>query len=207
MTWVRRNWLICVLAGLVLLGLGKYLSLISTPLINEHCGFGTGSNVLYERMVSEADEYLATYGIAHLNSYSWQSAKTFSKELDYQVRYFALIRRTPAEKTAAMHALMRSYGMKFAKTEKIGLLVLSSEREKTKEALRYLYEADLLKIDPFCFSCLIYPRATLSAKFVRSDIDREFKFSSIFLRVAWWPWATFMKPVQGDADRCPPLLP
>ena len=112
-----RRFLIAL--AVVVIGIPLALVAWRVPmLLKQHpeqdlCEFGTGSTELYDRLRREADAYLDKYGLALFGGYSTRYARYFAKDVEGQIREFAMSRETPTERWAAMHALLRAYGMEF----------------------------------------------------------------------------------------------
>lgn len=128
------------------------------PLIDPHseqdqCTFGTGSTELYQSLRAEANDYLAKNGRVPLRSYSSMSAQEFADGVSSQLRIFAMTRETPSERWAAMHALLRAYGMEFDS---------SGPRDKVKLKSEFVvlsarYFIQLPKLNWFCLFCYVFP--------------------------------------------------
>lgn len=146
---VRHVFLLLIVAFVVWRNWG----LLKSHSEQDQCTFGTGSTALYERLRSEADVYLAKHTKARLPGYSQTSAIGFRQVVFAQLRDFALVRETPTERWAAIHALLRAYGMEFSS---------NGPREKEKLAhdsvvLSTTYFVQLPKLNWLCPLCYLFP--------------------------------------------------
>lgn len=132
------------------------------PLLKSHseqdkCTFGTASTALYDGLRTEADFYLAKHGKARLSGYSPESARIFSDKVLNQLHLFAMSRNTPPERWAALHALLRAYGMEFGYS--------SPPREGERPNNNFFaskaghYYIQLPTLNWFCPLCYVFPTA------------------------------------------------
>ena len=144
-----------VLYAVLLLGVGYQAWRILDPhWEQDSCTFGTGSTALYEAMEEEAANFLEKDGWAEFPSYSSEGRRVFRRKLGDQVDRFVMTRRSATDRTAAYHALFRSYGMYFAEN-KPRLKVLSQEPIESLwyDVAAVRYHAILPRLNPFCFRC------------------------------------------------------
>ncbi|MHA1165445.1 MAG: hypothetical protein ACTSP0_07685 [Alphaproteobacteria bacterium] len=106
-------------------------------------------------MRAEADSYLAKHGKAGLAGYSPESAQIFADEVLAQLRVFAMGRKTPTEKWAAVHALLRAYGMEFDVNGPRG----KGKLKPDKVVLSAMYIVLLPKLNWLCPLCYMFPEA------------------------------------------------
>lgn len=131
------------------------------PLLERHpeqdqCTFGTGSTQLYKKMRAEADTYLAEHGKVRLGGYYGDNeAGRFSKKLTRQLRKFAMTRKTATERWAAIHALMRAYGM----THDYNGPRDAGKLKHNRVALSAKYFILLPKLNWYCILCYGYIEA------------------------------------------------
>jgi hypothetical protein len=130
------------------------------PLLKSHseqdqCTFGTDSTALYDGLRAEADSYLAKHGKVGLPGYSPESAQKFGDEVLEQLRAFAMARKTPTEKWAAVHALLRAYGMDFDVNGPRG----KGKLKPDTVVLSARYIVLLPKLNWLCPLCYVFPEA------------------------------------------------
>jgi len=152
----RRPWRRYVLLAVVGIGIGWY----SLPFWDAHaeqdqCTFGTGSTVLYDGLRVEADTFLAESGKVRLPGYSPESAQIFAGKVLDQLRVFAMARTIPNEKWAAIHALLRAYGMEFDLNGPRSKEKLKSD--KVSLSARYIVLKP--KLNWLCPFCYVFPEA------------------------------------------------
>lgn len=126
----------------------------------ELCEFGTGSTELYDSLRAEAEAYLAENGEVRFAGYSSLAARDFSVAIFGQLRDFAMTRPTPTERWAAIHALLRAYGMEFDFNG-------PRDPESLKSDLVHLgatYIALLPTLNWICPLCYVFPEAALRIK-------------------------------------------
>jgi len=160
---LRRRALLIALAVIVLgtpigLVLWRLPMLLETHPEQDQCEFGTGSTALYDRLRAEADAYLDEHGRARLGWFTSKSAQKFGREIVTQLEEFAMSRPTATERWAAIHAMLRSYGMEFdvngpKDEEKLSL-------GKVKLSSIYFFVAPTYNL--LCLRCYIFPEATIS---------------------------------------------
>lgn len=124
----------------------------------DHCSFGTGSTALYDGLRAEADAYLAKHGRAGLSEYSPEAAEAFADKVLDQLRAFAMTRETPTQRWAAIHALLRAYGMDFD---------VNGPRNKEKlkpetVVLSARYIVLLPRLNWHCQLCYLFPEAAFN---------------------------------------------
>lgn len=153
-TWrLKKRYILLVL--ILALFAWRSWPLLQTHAEQDECAFGSESTALYDGLRAEAEAYLAMHGKAGLSEYSPEAAQVFADNVLQQLRVFAMSRKTPTEKWAAIHALLRAYGMDFdvngpRKKEdlKPDTVVLSAS-----------YIVLLPKLNWLCPLCYVFPEA------------------------------------------------
>lgn len=203
-----------VLYAVLLLAVGYQ----AWPILDPHweqdsCTFGTGSTALYEAMEEEAEHFLQKDGWAEFPSFSIESQREFMRKLDNQIDQFVMTRRSATERTAAYHALFRTYGMYYAD-------IVPRLKELSQEPIKPLwlhfaavkYHAVLPRLNPFCFQCYIFPIAGWRTEFEPLEPQGNFKLeeynetkSYLNTVMPFMISSPAYKPISGD--RCPEILP
>ena len=136
------------------------------PLLHPHwaqekCEFGTGSTVLYEKLRREAKAYLHKNGKVRLSSY-WgfqsEGPRKFSVGVKTQLKEFAMTWPTERERYAAIHALLRQYGMEFDG----GASPPSAISRRPEYNISIYYIALLPKLNWFCPMCYVMKEASFT---------------------------------------------
>ena len=159
--WRRKRYIFLILVlllasyGLVGRHIPKYLV---SHADQDQCEFGTGSTALYERLRGEADTYLASHGEARFAGYSSLAGVDFSVAVFDQLRDFAMTRSTPTERWAAIHALLRAYGMEFDANWPRD----PNDLESDSIDLGTRYIVLLPKMNWLCPLCYVFPEAAFS---------------------------------------------
>ena len=191
-------------ALLTLLGAGAIwysLPFLDRHAAQEECTFGTGSTDLYDRLRGEAEAYLSKHGRVRLSNYSPESARKFADEVLDQLRNFAMSRPTATQRWAAIHALLRVYGMDF-----------DSNSPRDKEDLKpetvqlsARYIVLLPKLNLLCPLCYVFREAALILQVTnRGD--------GVYDQIKGGLWITDLNPKSAPVYRqrfnqiCPQVL-
>ena len=157
--WERKRYaaLLILLALLVFLTARYIPQYLHSQPGQDVCEFGTGSTALYDRMRGEADVYLKKHGYAQFQAFTSEMKQLFAREIEAQLQDFAMSRLTATERWAAVHALLRAYGMEFDNNGP------DDWRLATRRVhLRAYYHFLLPKFKWDCLHCLLAPKAKLS---------------------------------------------
>lgn len=108
-SWRFRGWHLFVLCCAVI----YFGPMLEAHPEQDQCTFGTNSTALYDRLYSEAVEFLGKHQEVRLAAHTGEAGAAFSRAVGKQMNQFASTRENPAERLAAVHALLRRYGMEF----------------------------------------------------------------------------------------------
>ncbi len=196
----RRFISTCFYLSLATLGAFYAMPFKKSHAEQDRCEFGTGSTALYERMEREASSFLEKNGRARLWSYSLASAGKFSGRLRSQIEEFALSRNSVVERTAAMHALLRSYGMHLDVSSPLDERV----RKSNRAVLSYRYIILLPKLNMICPTCYIFKTASFGLS-IHNDKTGEYnRIHHGGLRITWFKWSPVYYKLFGEI--CPKLM-
>jgi len=177
--WWRRKR---TYVGIVLaVFMGWWLS----PLLYPHaeqdrCEFGTGSTVLYDRLRAEAKTYLHHNGRVWLHGFWTLNTGLFAKEMAAQIAQFAMIRDTPTERMAALHALLHDYGMRLdGSYPRAGDVVQAAASPIGAD-----YSVLLPKLNPFCLRCYIFMEAAFSIAILNNGrgVWNKIRHTGLYIR-------------------------
>ncbi len=166
----------------------------------DRCEFGTGSTALYERMRREASSFLAANGRVRLSGYSLEAASEFRRLVWDQLRQFALSRDSAVERTAAMHALLRSYGMKIDSSSPRD----PKKRKSNQIVLGYNYLVLLPKLNWFCPLCYVFRTARFSVSIDNKITGQYANIQGGGLFITWFKRAPVFYLFFGDI--CPEIM-
>jgi len=199
-----------------------YKPLSDPHLAQEKCEFGTGSTALYERLRGEAEVYLKKNGKVRLQSYQPKpkgvipGPAKFADSLDVQVTEFAMQRPTERERIAAIHALMRQYGLEFRfatntryKPTRRYFDVQSKPPGNKHSGYALSYKVQLPKLNWLCPLCYIHPEARLSIVVVDKNNDQLWNQADTRLKVFRWALKAtpiFYQSVRELRQVCPRII-
>ena len=165
----------------------------------DRCQFGTGSTALYVRLSAEAKAYLRQNGKVWLHGVWTMNTALFAKEMAAQLSQFAMVRATPTERIAALHALLREYGMRLDSS----FPRASRPVETTASPIGADYSVLLPKLDPFCLRCYILMEAAFSIEIVNngSGVWNKIRHTGLYIWHFNPKWAPPFQ-VRYDMD-CP----
>jgi len=148
LTSPRRVFFILLCAGL-----SFYIWPLFAPhSVQDRCTFGTSSTQLYDRLYSEAGEFLATHGLVRLRNRSGRASIEFNREIGLQFEKFVSSRETFVERIAALHALLRHYGMEF---DSMWIQAPKLPLNDPRNRIFLNYFVYLPKLNWLCISCYI----------------------------------------------------
>ena len=152
--------------------------------MQDRCEFGTGSTELYQRVLTEAQTYLARNEKIRLEGLNNDARVEFSTKLNSQLQEFAGNRIAFEERLAAAHALMRLYGMEFD-----GILPKDEKglNNRRKESIESIYLIYLPKLNWLCLKCYFIRTGSMRLYFRNDGTGVYNKIHSYLAWAVYWP--------------------